>query len=110
MDSGVLHMALDDDTIRLAKGKNLATVVTLMPDGQPQAPLTWIDTDGEHLLVNTEDVGQRFAEEARRIHYGETAQRGIRGQASPEEREALKDEGIETMALPVPAALRGPVQ
>ena len=63
-----------------------------------------------HLLVNTEDVGQRFAEEARRIHYGETAQRGIRGQASPEEREALKDEGIETMALPVPAALRGPVQ
>lgn len=52
-------MALDDDTIRLAKGKNLATVVTLMPDGQPQAQLTWIDTDGEHLLVNTEPQRQR---------------------------------------------------
>jgi hypothetical protein len=63
-----------------------------------------------HMLVNTEDVGQRFAEEARRIHYGESAQRGIRGQASAEEREALKDEGIETIALPVPPALQGPVQ
>ena len=52
-------MTLDEDTIRLAKGKNLATVVTLMPDGQPQALLTWIDTDGEHLLVNTEPTRQR---------------------------------------------------
>ena len=52
-------MTLDGDTIRLAKGKNLATVVTLMPDGQPQALLTWIDTDGEHLLVNTEPTRQR---------------------------------------------------
>ncbi len=52
-------MALDEDTIRLARGKNLASVVTLMPDGQPQALLTWIDTDGENLLVNTEPVRQR---------------------------------------------------
>jgi PPOX class probable F420-dependent enzyme len=52
-------MALDEDTVRLAKGTNLATVVTLMPDGQPQAQLTWIDTDGEHLLVNTEPQRQR---------------------------------------------------
>jgi PPOX class probable F420-dependent enzyme len=53
-------MPLDEDVIRLAKGKNLATVVTLMPDGAPQAQLTWIDTDGEHLLVNTEPQRQRF--------------------------------------------------
>jgi PPOX class probable F420-dependent enzyme len=52
-------MTLDADTIRLAEGKNLATVVTLMPDGQPQALLTWIGTDGEHLLVNTEPTRQR---------------------------------------------------
>lgn len=50
---------LDEDTIRLAKGKNLATVVTLMPDGQPQALLTWIDTDGENIWVNTEPQRQR---------------------------------------------------
>ncbi|MHB8437970.1 MAG: TIGR03618 family F420-dependent PPOX class oxidoreductase [Acidimicrobiales bacterium] len=47
-------MALDDDVIRLAKGTNLATMVTLMPDGRPQAMLRWIDTDGDLLLVNTE--------------------------------------------------------
>ncbi|MBI5271260.1 MAG: DUF1178 family protein [Burkholderiales bacterium] len=61
-----------------------------------------------HVISRTEDVGPRFAEEARRIHYGETAQRGIRGQATPEERAALADEGIETVALPVPPGLDGP--
>jgi len=53
-------MALDEDTVRLAREANLATVVTLMPDGQPQAQLTWVDTDGEHLLVNTEPERQRY--------------------------------------------------
>jgi PPOX class probable F420-dependent enzyme len=52
-------MSLDTDAARLAKGRNLATVVTLMPDGQPQALLTWIDTDGENLLVNTEPQRQK---------------------------------------------------
>lgn len=52
-------MPLDQDVIRLASGANLATVVTLMPDGQPQALLTWVDTDGEHILVNTEPQRQR---------------------------------------------------
>jgi PPOX class probable F420-dependent enzyme len=52
-------MALDEDAARLAKGKNLATVVTLMPDGQPQALLTWVDHDGENVLVNTEPQRQR---------------------------------------------------
>ena len=47
-------MPLDEDAVRLARGKNLATVVTLMPDGQPQALLAWVDTDGEHILINTE--------------------------------------------------------
>lgn len=62
------------------------------------------------LMQRTEDVGTRFPEEARRIHYGEAPERGIRGQASPAEREALRDEGIETFALPVPPGLDGPLQ
>ena len=52
-------MPIDADVARLAKGSTLATVVTLMPDGQPQALLTWIDTDGENVLVNTEPQRQR---------------------------------------------------
>ncbi len=52
-------MVLDEDVVRLAKGPNLATVVTLMPSGQPQAQLTWVDTDGEYILINTEPTRQR---------------------------------------------------
>lgn len=63
-----------------------------------------------HVLRNTEDVGEKFADEARRIHYGETPQRGIRGQASADEREALRDEGIEVMPLPIPAGLKDTLQ
>jgi hypothetical protein len=63
-----------------------------------------------HAIENTDDVGERFAEEARRIHYGEVDARGIRGVASMQEREALHEEGIEVISLPIPSALKGPVQ
>ncbi len=62
------------------------------------------------VMSTTEDVGERFPEEARRIHYGEVEERGIRGRASKEDAEALREEGIEVMALPIPDALKGPVQ
>ena len=62
------------------------------------------------VMKSTEDVGERFPEEARRIHYGEVEERGIRGRASREDAEALREEGIEVMPLPIPDALKGPVQ
>ncbi len=68
------------------------------------------DAAVRHVVANTEDVGERFAEEARRIHYGEAANRGIRGQASSAEREALADEGIEVMSLPIPHPPTGRLQ
>jgi PPOX class probable F420-dependent enzyme len=58
-------MPLDEDAVRLAKGKNHATVVTLMPDGHPQALLAWVDTDGDHILVNTEPQRQKARNLAR---------------------------------------------
>ncbi|WP_353239058.1 DUF1178 family protein [Limnohabitans sp.] len=63
-----------------------------------------------HVMANTEDVGSQFAEEARKIHYGESEERSIRGQATRAETEALIDEGIDVMALPVPENLKGPLQ
>jgi len=63
-----------------------------------------------YVLKHTEDVGNRFAEEARRMHYDEVPQRGIRGRATNSEREALLDEGIEVLPLPLPKAIKGPVQ
>lgn len=62
------------------------------------------------IVENTEDVGERFAEEARRIHYREAPERGIRGTASPEQARALADEGIEVVSFPMPAGLDEPVQ
>ena len=64
----------------------------------------------KHVMANTEDVGQNFAEEARKMHYGESEERNIRGQASMEETQELLEEGIEVMPLPIPAALKGGLQ
>jgi len=57
------------------------------------------------IVENTEDVGRAFPEEARKIHYQESPERHIRGTASPREVDALRDEGIEIVALPVPEHL-----
>ncbi len=62
------------------------------------------------VVANTEDVGDSFPEEARKMHYGETAARNIRGQATPEQTEALIDEGIAVVPLPMPEAFKGPLQ
>lgn len=56
----------------------------------------------DYLIANTEDVGDAFPEEARRIHYNETPERKIRGHASRDEVTELRDEGIEVVALPIP--------
>ncbi len=56
----------------------------------------------QFVLQNTEDVGTRFADEARAIHYKEVPERAIRGQASARDTKELQDEGIEVFALPVP--------
>jgi len=78
-------------------------------DTQMALQAAWLGM-AKRILANTEDVGERFAEEARRIHYGETEHRGIRGQASRAETEALADEGIEVMQLALPEQLKGPLQ
>src|SRR5258708_1163181 len=55
----------------------------------------------DHLVKNAENVGQRFPEEARKMHYGEAEHRSIYGVASPKDAKALHDEGIEFSPLPV---------
>lgn len=81
--------------------------VMAAPDAAMQA--AWMKMV-RHVLANTEDVGERFANEARKIHYGETEERAIRGQASAEETEALLEEGISVLPLPLPKGLKGPLQ
>jgi hypothetical protein len=52
------------------------------------------------LIERTDNVGLEFAEEARKIHYDEVPKRAIRGQATREDADALRDEGIDFMSLP----------
>ena len=56
----------------------------------------------EHIVKTTEDVGNKFPEEARKIHYNEAPERHIRGTATARDVESLRDEGIEVVSLPVP--------
>lgn len=65
----------------------------------------------EQVVKNTEDVGEDFAQEAKRIHYGEAQKRGIRGQATVEQALELEEEGIDVVPLGVvPAGHKGTVQ
>ena len=59
-----------------------------------------------HLRENTENVGRRFAEVARRIHYREEEARAIRGQVTLEEAVELREEGVPALAIP-PEAMPG---
>lgn len=76
-------------------------------DSTPEA--RWMNAIRE-VMAKTENVGERFADEARKIHYGEAEERGIRGQATREQAEALVEEGIAVMPLPLPAALKETLQ
>lgn len=53
-------MALDPTTVELAQGPNFAVLTTLRPDGQPVAQPMWVDSDGEHILINTEVHRRKF--------------------------------------------------
>jgi hypothetical protein len=55
----------------------------------------------EHLTKNADNVGAKFPEEARKMHYGEIEHRSIYGVASPEEAKELSEEGVEFHPLPV---------
>lgn len=62
------------------------------------------------VMANTEDVGNKFANEVRAMHYGETEARSIRGQASPKETFELLEEGIQVLPLPMLPALKETLQ
>jgi hypothetical protein len=55
----------------------------------------------DHIVKNADNVGERFPNEARKMHYGDIEHRPIYGEASPEEARSLVDEGVEVSPLPV---------
>ncbi len=90
------------------EGDRPAATPTAMPTPAQMRAL-WYEA-ARHLIRNTEDVGERFAEEARRIHYNEAPERGIRGVTTADERAELEDEGIDVFSFPVPGSVEEPLQ
>ena len=76
------------------------------PAHEPGVQAQWLRAM-RHLVANTEDVGEKFPEEARRIHYGEARERSIRGQANATQTRELLEEGI--TVLPLPQVLKDPL-
>jgi hypothetical protein len=72
------------------------------PMPSPQQMATYFAAVRKHVEENFDYVGEKFPEEARKIHYGETEERGIFGEATPQEAKELIEEGVEVAPLPGP--------
>jgi hypothetical protein len=81
------------------KAQNKAPVAMMSP--QEREFRTKLKELRDHLTKNAENVGGKFPEEARKMHYGETDHRSIYGEASPKDAKELADEGIEFHPLPM---------
>ena len=75
----------------------------------PRLQAAWLQL-ARHIVAHTEDVGPRFAQEARRIHYGESEERAIRGQATPQETAELLEEGVAVLPLLLPESAKETLQ
>jgi hypothetical protein len=75
--------------------------IALAVNAQQREALAQLKALSEKVRENADYVGDKFAEEARKIHFGETEARGIYGEATPEEAKSLADDGVDFMPLPV---------
>jgi hypothetical protein len=112
-DSSVVQRAPSAPRLNLHGGPNetlrdAATIQHRMET--PEPAMAAVFERLRRVIASTENVGPRFAEEARRIHYEETPARPIRGTATERERRELDEEGIETLSFPLPPALAETLQ
>jgi len=91
-------------------GARSSDAVIGMPDGiSPAAQAAFLKAL-RHVMATTEDVGEHFALEARRMHYGELEARSIRGQTTAREAVELMEEGIDVMPLPLLPGIKETLQ
>ncbi len=70
-------------------------------DPRAQMMMQMVREFRKHVTENAENVGDKFADEARKIHYNETKSRGIYGNATPDQAQELLEEGIAVHAIPI---------
>ena len=105
-------MQLDESTpVNSSHGAELVAVPQERPQPAPTSEQQAAFLRAvRHVINTTEDVGDRFANQARAMHYGDIEARSIRGQATQREAMDLVEEGIDVMTLPLPAALKQTLQ
>ena len=96
-----VRKALMAPSVSTARSREAAALKVAAPDPRQVVMREMLKKVREHVEANADYVGDRFAEEARKIHYEEVEARGIYGEASPDEARALIEEGIEFHPLPV---------
>jgi hypothetical protein len=79
------------------------------PSADAGVAAAWLDLS-RRILASTQDVGTQFAEEARKMHYGESEERAIRGQTTVDEARALVEEGIDVLPMLLPQSLKKTLQ
>jgi hypothetical protein len=106
------RLARTDKPIDVPETPSPASVPAPTAPAEPPAPVAMISPQErelraklkelrDHLTKNAENVGRKFPDQARKMHYGEIEHRSIFGEASPEEAKDLHEEGIEFHPLPV---------
>ena len=95
--------------LNLGSARAPATEVARQQPADESQQARWLRAVRE-VIARTEDVGERFIDEARKMHYGEAEERAIRGQATPDQAQGLIDEGIPVFTLALPAAVKETLQ
>jgi len=108
---GHIEKRLSAPRLNLGAAEEPAAAASASAAAALPAPLqaAWLDL-ARRIVAHTEDVGTRFAEEARRMHHGEAEERAIRGQATADEAVQLLEEGIAVVPLPLPVASKETLQ
>jgi len=84
----------------VSTGRRKEKIALAMGEAQKEA-MKELKALSEKMRENAENVGDKFAEEARKIHFGEIEPRGIYGEATPDETRRLVEDGVEFMPIPV---------
>lgn len=104
-----LNLKAGKSTPVAAREDKAVETVAVPGDAQRDLLRAWLGVS-RALMNASEDVGSRFADEARKIHYGEAEERSIRGKATADEFYELLAEGVEVLPLMVPDAVKGTLQ
>jgi hypothetical protein len=108
-----VHKLLSAPRLNLATSRqekpSTEVEVIRQPAAVDELTAAWLEM-GRRIVANTQDVGEHFAEEARKMHYGETEERAIRGQTTVDEARALVEEGIDVLPVLLPQALKKTLQ